>query len=257
MAKKMTKKELQAIAATAVNQHLAAGTADQLTLETILTTLPGGAGGEAQIYACLALKASPGMTMEALQSDACAEAELNFSTAGWIVGREWGDYKGFGGLDYLWERRHEKLEGDKRARWHYYLLPAGVTLADADPRTNTRYTNLGRINSYAKPGDLVVGKYYVFDGYSGPGSVWHSSREAWHGDIQDRVFIASCYLGMVREWGTDSAGNRVRKWDFIEASGPGHENWQRLMGSRQLFLGCIADDGVRVAIPITTTKASK
>jgi hypothetical protein len=29
------------------------------------------------------------------------------------------------------------------------------------------------------------------------------------------------------------------------------------MGSRQLFLGCIADDGARVAIALTTTKASK
>jgi len=257
MAKKPTKKELQAAAAESVNRHLAAGTADQLTLEIIFTTLPGGAGGEAQIYACQSLKANPGMTMEALQADACAEAELNFGTAGWIVGRVWGDHKGFGGLDYLWERRHEKLEGDKRARWHYYLLPAGVTLANADPRTNTRNTNLGRINSYAKPGDLVIGKYHVFDGYTGASSDWHSSRESWHGEIEERVFIASCYLGMVREWSTDPAGNAVRKWDFIEASGPGHENWHRLMGSRQLFLGCISDDGVRVAIAATTTKASK
>jgi hypothetical protein len=133
MAKKPTKKEIQAAAAAVVNEHLAAGTADQIPLETILLTLPGGAGGEAQIYACQSLKKNPGMTMEALQTDACAEAELNYSTAGWIVGREWGNYKGFGGLDYLWERRHEKLAGDKRARWHYYLLPAGETLAKADP----------------------------------------------------------------------------------------------------------------------------
>ena len=255
MAKKMTKKELQAIATEVVNTHLAEGIAHQLKLETILATLPGGAGGEAQIYACLALKASPGMTMEALQSDACAEAELNFSTAGWIVGRFWGDHKGFGGLDYLWERRHEKLEGDKRARWHYYLLPAGEILSQADPRINTRNTNLGRIGSYAKPGDLVVGRYHVFDSYGVGGSGWKGCRE--YDAEKERVLIASCYLGMVRDWGTDSAGNRVRKWDFIDASGPDHENWQRLMGSRQLFLGCISDTGDRVAVPLTTTRASK
>ena len=257
MAKKPTKKEIQAAASEVVNAHLKAGTADQIPLETILSTLPGGAGGEAQIYACLALKESPGMNMEELQNDACSEAELNFSTAGWIVGREWGDYRGFGGLDYLWERRHEKLTGDKRARWHYYLLPAGESLSKADPRTNTRNTNLTRLGYYAKPGDLVLGRYHVFDSYSSTDSDWKSSREAWRDDEKERVFMATCYLGMVREWGSDSAGNRVRRWDFIEASGPSHENWHRLMGSRQLFLGCIADDGARVAIALTTTKASK
>ncbi len=257
MAKKPKKKEIQAAATEVVNTHLAAGTADQIPLETILATLPGGAGGEAQIYACLALKASPGMTMDALQNDACAESELNFSTAGWIVGREWGDYRGFGGLEYLWERRHEKLPGDKRARWHYYLLPAGETLTQADPRVNTRSTNLARIGYYAKPGDLVIGRYHVFDSYSGANSDWKSAREAWRDDEQERVFMATCYLGMVREWGTDSTGNQARVWDFIEASGPDHENWHCLMGSRQLFLGCIADDGVRVAISLATTKASK
>ena len=257
MAKKPTKKELQAAAAESVNRHLAARTADQIPLETILATLPGGAGGEAQIYACQSLKANPGMNMEALQTDACAEAELNFSTSGWIVGREWGDYRGFGGLDFLWERRHEKLTGDKRARWHYYLLPAGETLANADPRTNTRNTNMGRIDNYAKPGDLVLGRYHVYDSYSGADTDWKSSREAWRDDVQERVFMATCYLGMTREWGTDSTGNQARVWDFIEASGPGHENWHRLMGSRQLFLGCVADDGVRVAIALTTAKASK
>ena len=70
MAKKPTKKQIQEAAAAAVNEHLRAGTADQIPLETILLTLPGGAGGEAQIYACHSLKASPGMTMEGLQSDA-------------------------------------------------------------------------------------------------------------------------------------------------------------------------------------------
>lgn len=254
MAKKPTKKEIQAAAAEVVNAHLAAGTADQIPLETIIATLPGGAGGEAQIYACLSLKASPGMNMEALQTDACAEAELNFSTAGWIVGREWGNWKGFGGLDYLWERRHEKLPGDKRARWHYYLLPAGETLAKADPRINTRNANLGRIDHHPKPGDLVVGRFSIFSGYSMANSNWMHCRE--YSSEDEKVLIATCYLGMVRGWGTDSAGHQVRVWDFVEASGPDHENWHQLMGSRQIFLGCIAGD-VQVAVPLSSARSVK
>ena len=248
MAKKPTKKQIQEAAAAAVNEHLRAGTADQIPLETILLTLPGGAGGEAQIYACHSLKASPGMTMEGLQSDACAEAELNFSTAGWIVGREWGDYKGFGGLGYLWERRHEKLPGDKRTRWHYYLLPAGETLAKADPRVTTRTHNLTRIQLLPKPGDLLSSTYYLYH-KAGRSEAWQLARRTGGDSAPLRTFIATCYVGMVREW--KGAGERLlRDWAYIAASDPSHENWHAVMGSRQIFLGCLSDEGARVVVPI-------
>ena len=249
MAKKPTKKQIQEAAAALVNEHLRAGTADQIPLETILLTLPGGAGGEAQIYACHSLKSSPGMTMDALQNDACAEAELNYSTAGWIVGREWGNWRGFGGLDYLWERRHERLDGDRRARWHYYLLPAGETLAKADPRVTTRTHNLTRIQSLPKPGDLLSSTYYLYDKWSSA-EVWQLARRSGGDSSQLRTFIATCYVGMVREWRDDRDGSRRRDWAYIAASDPNHENWHTVMGSRQLFLGCLSDEGTRIAVPI-------
>ena len=248
MAKKPTKKEIQAAAAAVVNEHLAAGTADQIPLETILLTLPGGAGGEAQIYACQSLKKNPGMTMEALQTDACAEAELNYSTAGWIVGREWGNYRGFGGLDYLWERRHEKLAGDKRARWHYYLLPAGETLAKADPRVTTRTHNLTRIQHLPKPGDLLSSTYYLHDMWRSS-EVWQLARLSGVNIAPLRTFIATCYVGMVREW-KGTGEKLIREWSYLAASDPSHENWHTVMGSRQLFLGCLSDEGTRVVVPV-------
>lgn len=251
MAKKPTKKEIQAATAAVVNSHLAAGTADQIPLETILLTLPGGAGGEAQIYACQSLKASPGMTMEGLQSDACAEADLNYSTAGWIVGRDWGDYRGFGGLGYLWERRHAKQPGDKRARWHYYLLPAGETLAGADPRARTRQHNLGQLEFLQKPGDLIAGEYYVFSDWSYTGD-WKMAR--LQSGYPLRTFIATCYVGMVRDWHTSSSGKRSREWSYLAASGPEDKDWHTIMGSRQIFLGCLAEDGTRVAVPISQAR---
>jgi hypothetical protein len=257
MAKKPTKKELKQTAEDLINLHLASKTPEQIKVDTLLAALPGGAGGEAFIYACHSLKANPGMRMNELQLDACCEASLNYSTAGWIVGTYWGDNEHFGALDLLWERRKEKLSSDKRPVWHYYLLPAGETLASVDPRENTYRTNIARIESgsHAGPGNLLIGSWEAY-GYSTAISGGTKYKQVYRGRSpgeEEAAFIAVTYLGMVRGW--DTRGERT--WVMVEASGPDDPSWATVMRSRQVFLGCIGPDGEGLAIPYCETKAIK
>jgi hypothetical protein len=254
MAKKPTKKELKQQAESTINWMLQSGTPELITADTLLAALPGGASGEALIFACQSLRSSPGMRMDALQEDACAQAGLNFSTAAWIVGEFWGSKKHFGSMDLLWERRKEKHSGDKRAVWHYYLLPAGQTLAAVSAKENTYRTNMERIESgsYAKPGGLLMGRWEPH-GYC----YWSSEYKQVYlrdRDEPETAFIATTYLGLVRGW--DPTGAH-RIWKLIEATGPDDPSWQEVMTARQVFLGCIGPDGVRVAISITEAKALK
>ncbi len=254
MAKKPTKKELKQQAEDLINNMLQAQTPELITADTLLAALPGGASGEALIFACQSLKSSPGMRMDALQEDACAQSGLNFSTATWIVGEFWGSKKHFGSLNLLWERRKEKHSGDKRAVWHYYLLPAGQTLAGVNATENTYRTNVERIESgsYAKPGGLLMGRWEPH-GYC----YWSSEYKQVYQrdrDTPESAFIAITYLGLVRGW--DPTGVH-RIWQLVEAKGPDDPNWQTVMNSRQVSLGCVGPEGVQLAIPLTEAKAIK
>jgi len=254
MAKNPTKRELKQHADVMINQMLQDGTPELITADTLLAALPGGASGEALIYACRSLRDSPGMRMNELQDDACSNAGLNYSTASWIVGEFWGSQKHFGSLDLLWERRKEKIGTDRRPVWHYYLLPAGKKLAEVNPSEKTYRTNIARIESgdYAAPGDLLMGRWEPYGN-----TYWCSDYKQVYvmdQDADERVFLPVNYLGMVRGW-DDKGESRV--WRLVEATGPSDPNWETVLNARQIFLGCIGPSGVRVALSLTEAKARK
>jgi hypothetical protein len=151
-----------------INRLIAAGTPELISLETLGDSMPGGKGGDALRIAAWTLKQRPGMRMDDLLVISCMETGLNSSHGGWVVSRDWGDYAGFGGLGLLWERRKERHAGDPRTVWHYYLLPAGETLATKDP-----YEERAAINERAAE-RFPIGSLHVTRSDANPGNSYES-----------------------------------------------------------------------------------
>lgn len=259
------------IATEEINRLLSAGTPELIKLETLRDAMPGGKGGEALRIVAWMLKQQPGMRMDDLLTISCMETGLNNSHGSWIVGRAWGDYAGFGGIDLLWERRKERHDGDPRPVWHYYLLPAGVTLASENPYAEREELNERMAARHP------IGSLHVTQAETVPGNIYesalkHSTTDGYQLDPA-LVGCNTAYNYRVRGMGVEvcvvlgfasfspvmckyvSEEKKRSSWHPMpravtsEAS-RGSDDWQRVMRGSKLSMILLLPNGTRTLLQV-------
>jgi hypothetical protein len=245
--KKATKREMVTAATDRINEAVKAGRMEDVQLEDLLLLMPGGKAREALFVAVRALQSTPGMRMDTLLEIACRESILNSSTGGWVVGREWGDYKGFGPLDLLFDRRKERHEGDARSVWHYYLLPPGRMLAECpiDPRQHVIDANLTGVAKAPKPGGLLIEHLMVSNKMDNSDHHYAYPRHKYSGGglpggLDPAGHLILGYCARVNRCLPVSWSDRpIWQEAIIEASGPDSPNWKEVVRSRNMYLSCM------------------
>ena len=256
--KKATKRAMVTAATDRIIEADKAGRLEDVQLEDLLLLMPGGKGREALFVAVRALQSTPGMRMDTLFDTACRESTLNSTTSSWVVGRKWGDHRGFGPLDLLFDRRKERHEGDARTVWHYYLLPPGRMLVECpiDPRQHVIDANLAGVAKSPKPGGLLIEHLLVSNKIDNSDYRYAYPRHKYvgssvvAGEPEAHLVLGYCATvsGLVAVPWSDKPqwGKKV-----IEASGPDSPNWKEVVRSCSMYLSCMqggVSGGAKLAI---------
>lgn len=244
--KKNEKMKLINDATERINECVRTGKLQDVDINDIVSVMPGGKSLDALFTAARALHETPGMRMGELHDFVCVYAELNSANAGWVTGRTWGDSSGFGGIGLLWERRKERHENDKRAVWHYYLLPPGRALAesDIDPRAKLIKENLELIEISPKPGVMMTLRLYIGGKLDESnylyGFVTEEDSPFLTGDKEPSVNIVVGYGGFIVKMMPVSWSSKLQpRKVLVTADGPDSPDWKDVIRSRSLFVACM------------------
>ena len=247
MAKKITKREIVAEATNRINEAVKSCRLEDVQLDDLLLLMPGGKAREAIFVGVRSLLATPGMRMDKLLDTCCTESTLHMSTGGWVVGREWGNFKGFGPLGLFFERRKERHADDKRTVWHYYLLPPGKMLAECpiDARQQVIDANMNVLKNLPKPGSLLMKQLMVRaviedSHYHHTWLVTSDSPAVTIEDEMTTACIITGYAGEVYRMKKVSWATTLVLWKtLIVASGPDDPNWKEVVRSRKMYITAI------------------